>query len=208
MVSFVLPAAMYIFHCPPPQATQKTVRDTAGAACVLVVGLIEVMEIEHSLSKYCAVYQILCGRDVAIPTNENNSVYRFARQMANFAYVVVCRKTGDAVVFDAAWDVASIVNVAKQKCGAKRIVTAVYTHRHFDHAGGILPRYMTGGRVVRLDGIAEILEEKDVQAVYIGAADLAAVLRQSELNSDAVRALNDGDTLPPETAESAMPECC
>ena len=40
MVSFVLPAAMYIFHCPPPQATQKTVRDTAGAACVLVVGLV------------------------------------------------------------------------------------------------------------------------------------------------------------------------
>lgn len=77
-------------------------------------------------------------------------------QMAVFAYVVGCEKTGEALVIDPAGDEDRIVDEAK-KAGFK-IVKVVDTHGHPDHTCG-------NGRIKELTGATVIVHEADAEHV-------------------------------------------
>lgn len=71
--------------------------------------------------------QLLVGRDVG-----RASVV--GRQMQNFVYLVGDQDAGECIVIDPAWDVAGIVERARE-LGLK-ITGAFATHYHPDHVGG------------------------------------------------------------------------
>lgn len=45
-----------------------------------------------------------------------------------------------------------------------RLLGSIYTHKHFDHIGGGIPRMMTGGRDVVVEGAAEVLAHQGLAA--------------------------------------------
>lgn len=85
--------------------------------------------------------QLLAGRDFATEDP-------VAQQMANFAYLVGDRETGEAIVIDPAYAVGDLLAIADTD--GMRITGALVTHYHPDHVGGSL-----GGWNV--EGIAELL---------------------------------------------------
>ena len=86
--------------------------------------------------------QLLAGRDIA-------RTDPIARQMVNFVYLVGDRETGEAVVIDAAYDVAGILDVLA--ADGMRLTGALATHYHADHVGGDM---MGHG----IEGVHELLE--------------------------------------------------
>ncbi|MGH9021188.1 MAG: MBL fold metallo-hydrolase, partial [Acidimicrobiales bacterium] len=57
-----------------------------------------------------------------------------ARQMRNFAYVIGDADAGEAVVVDAAYAPEELVELTASD--GLRVVGALVTHYHWDHAGG------------------------------------------------------------------------
>jgi len=88
--------------------------------------------------------------------------------MANYIYLVIDPATKTATAIDPSWDIQGVFKYA-EKLGAK-VTTAVYTHRHFDHTGGTLPKAMTRGRSITLEGVADCLAHG--AGVYLGVDDL------------------------------------
>ena len=104
--------------------------------------------------------QLLCGRDIA----RDNPL---ARQMVNFAYLVGDRETGEAVIVDAAYDVAGLVEAAETD--GMTVVGALASHYHPDHVGGDMMGY-------HIDGVSELLELKPVP-VHVNEAEAPWVQR-------------------------------
>lgn len=120
-----------------------------------------------------------------------------ASQMANYIYVVIDARDGArgaAVLIDACWDVDGILRFCSEDLKVERVAAALYTHRHFDHTGGTLPRFLAGGRKVTVPGLRTLLERG--VPVAVGAEDVAAVAKQSGVGADAIRALCEGDAVP------------
>eukprot|EP00931_Biecheleriopsis_adriatica_P103289 TRINITY_DN78144_c0_g1_i1.p1 TRINITY_DN78144_c0_g1~~TRINITY_DN78144_c0_g1_i1.p1 ORF type:complete len:324 (-),score=70.31 TRINITY_DN78144_c0_g1_i1:33-1004(-) len=136
------------------------------------------------------VHQLLCGRDVA---TGDDPVCLMAAQMANYMYVVIDKETRSAVVIDGCWDVDGIIQHCLKDLGVKAVSSAIYTHRHFDHTGGRLPRAMTRGRTVVVPGLHSFVEQGI--PVAVGKDDLMAVAKQSDLAIAKIRALEDGDSV-------------
>jgi glyoxylase-like metal-dependent hydrolase (beta-lactamase superfamily II) len=90
--------------------------------------------------------QLLSGRDLA--TDD-----MLARQMVNFVYLIGDRQTGEAVVVDPAYDVATILDTLE--ADGMRLTGVLATHYHADHIGGSMM-----GFDVR--GIKELLEYSSV----------------------------------------------
>eukprot|EP00511_Aplanochytrium_stocchinoi_P004712 CAMPEP_0204828188 /NCGR_PEP_ID=MMETSP1346-20131115/5836_1 /ASSEMBLY_ACC=CAM_ASM_000771 /TAXON_ID=215587 /ORGANISM="Aplanochytrium stocchinoi, Strain GSBS06" /LENGTH=287 /DNA_ID=CAMNT_0051957067 /DNA_START=249 /DNA_END=1112 /DNA_ORIENTATION=- len=115
-----------------------------------------------------------------------------AYQMANYVYLIVDTKSKKAVVVDGGgWDVDGIFSICEKNGWA--ITDALFTHRHFDHTGGKLPKMMTGGRDVTLPGVSEFVQ-KGVR-VHIGEEDRAAVAKQSGLRLEILMALREGSSV-------------
>lgn len=115
------------------------------------------------------VYQLLCGRDL------NGS-------MDNYIYLVVNTHNQTAIAVDAAWDIDGIFRFAESL--QVRIVAAVYTHCHADHAGG---SGVPGCREVRRRGVE----------AWACKFDADAIRKQNELLQDSDLAeLCDGDVVP------------
>ncbi len=55
--------------------------------------------------------------------------------MQNFVYLIGCEKTREAAVVDPAWDVPTILQIAKTH--QFEIKTILLTHTHFDHINGV-----------------------------------------------------------------------
>ena len=104
------------------------------------------------------VIQLQCGQDIA-PVRE-------AAASQNCVYMVVDQSTGNAAVFDAAWDIDSVFDIADQL--DVEITMAIYTHSHQDHTGGGL-----------LEGAKEMAEQE--VPVYVAAPDCAAVIKQCDV---------------------------
>ena len=146
------------------------------------------------------VHQLLAGRDFAVPGraaagSARHAVFQAAVQMRNFVYCIEDPHTGSACLVDACWDVDGIFSALRARGVMKEnIEAAVYTHHHFDHTGGRAPKFMTGGRSVSIDGVAEVLAAlPHVEAVAIGALDADKAEKQCGVPSAAFRRLADED---------------
>ena len=73
------------------------------------------------------IKQLLAGRDFAKADS-------FARQMANFVYLLGDTEQRVSMVVDPAWDIPGIIAFAEQE--DMRLVGALVTHYHPDHIGG------------------------------------------------------------------------
>lgn len=139
------------------------------------------------------VYQLLCGCDIAVG---QDPVSFMASQMANYVYVLVdaSKDSGrSAVVIDCCWDVDGILRQCREDLNVKHVAAAVYTHRHFDHTGGHLPRAMTRGQRVTVLGLHTFLERG--VPVAVGRDDVEAVAKQSGVDVASIRALGEGDSV-------------
>mmetsp|Transcript_86979 Transcript_86979/g.246588 ORF Transcript_86979/g.246588 Transcript_86979/m.246588 type:complete len:480 (+) Transcript_86979:181-1620(+) len=141
------------------------------------------------------VYQLLCGRDIAnpklAPDPQVAKLFGFARDMRNFVYLVVDPKSREGLVLDAAWDTEGVFRYA-EGLGVS-ITAALYTHSHFDHAGGHVPPSMTGGIPVCLPGAQDFVERQ--VPVWAGAGDLAAIAEQCRVPEGALSTLGEGESL-------------
>jgi glyoxylase-like metal-dependent hydrolase (beta-lactamase superfamily II) len=104
--------------------------------------------------------QLLSGRDLA--TSDP-----LAQQMVNFIYRIGDRETGDAVVVDPAYDVATILDTLE--ADGMRLTGVLATHYHADHIGGSMMGF-------DIRGIREILERTSVP-VHLQADEAEYVVK-------------------------------
>jgi hydroxyacylglutathione hydrolase len=74
-------------------------------------------------------------------------------QMANFAYLVGSRSTGEALLVDPAWSVDELLDTAA--ADGLRVVGALVTHYHQDHVGGSIFGH-------EIEGVARLLAREPV----------------------------------------------
>ena len=65
------------------------------------------------------VHQLLCGREIA---NTANALSAFAAQMANYIYVIVCKKSRQAVLIDPCWDVKGLLKYCKEHLKVSKVI--------------------------------------------------------------------------------------
>ncbi|CAK8997973.1 Hydroxyacylglutathione hydrolase (Glyoxalase II) (Glx II) [Durusdinium trenchii] len=150
--------------------------------------------VESASSARTQVHQLLCGREIA--NDKQNPVHRFAMQMANFVYVVVhedAQGNKKGAVIDPAWDVDGVYDFVEQQLNAQ-VQGCLYTHRHFDHCGGKVPRALTGlPEDLILPGLADFVE-RGVD-VYVGAEDARQVAKQSHVALESITSVDEGHVL-------------
>jgi len=93
--------------------------------------------------------------------------------LANFIYVLADKETGEALVIDPAWDVASIGKLLDQE--GWKLKAAVLTHNHFDH----------------INGLGDILKFADIP-IYIHKNDAAEVAKDFAHN---LKPISGGETI-------------
>ncbi len=123
------------------------------------------------------IRQLLTGRDHAA----NHPV---AGQMANHAYLVGSRGSGECLVVDPSWDPGGLVDIAAGD--GMKVVGAIATHAHADHIGGP----MMGFPVPGLKELCEIVSGP----VHCHPIEAAAVKGLSGLGDDRLALHEDGDT--------------
>ncbi|HET6465127.1 MAG TPA: MBL fold metallo-hydrolase [Nitrospiria bacterium] len=92
--------------------------------------------------------------------------------MQNFIYLIGCEKTREAAVVDPAWDVQSILAIARNH--RFHIKTILLTHTHFDH----------------INGVEELLKQTDAR-VFVHKKE-AAALRYAGGN---IKKIESGDAV-------------
>jgi len=136
------------------------------------------------------VHQLLCGRDIAKDIR-GNLIHQYAYQMANYVYLVVDPDSKDAFVVDPAWDVDGIFEYCADE-GVK-CTKAFFTHRHFDHTGGYVPKEMVhSSDPIVLPGLLDF--RKHQVPVYVGARDVSAVAHQCRIDVSEINALENGES--------------
>lgn len=117
--------------------------------------------------------QLAPGKDIALGSEAKGPieqmVFSFAKQMANFIYLVGDADTRECVVVDGCWDVDGI----KKRAGedGMKIVGAVATHYHFDHVGGEPPSPFNQ-LGIGLPGMKELVSSLSVPA-YIHESEVS-----------------------------------
>jgi len=115
--------------------------------------------------------QLLAGRDFAAEDP-------VARQMANFAYLVGDRETGEAIVIDPAYSIGDLLALAGGD--GMRITGALVTHHHPDHVGGSLGGWDIEGvrELLTLHGVPIHVQRDEAHGVkrLTGASDSDLVL--------------------------------
>lgn len=110
---------------------------------------------------------------------------RVAQQMVNFVYLVGDRQTGEAMVIDAAYDIAGLLDIVE--ADGMRLVGALATHYHPDHVGGEL---MGHG----IQGLRELLDRVPVP-VHVQADEVPWVERATGVGAEHLVAHSSGDTV-------------
>jgi glyoxylase-like metal-dependent hydrolase (beta-lactamase superfamily II) len=82
-------------------------------------------------------------------------------QMANLAYLVGSRSTGEALLVDPAWSVDELLDAAA--ADGLRVVGALVTHYHQDHVGGSLFGH-------EIEGVARLLAREPVP-IHVNALE-------------------------------------
>ena len=122
--------------------------------------------------------QLLAGRDFAT----SNPV---AAQMVNFCYLIGDREARKCVVVDPAWDVADLVDLARND--DMEIVGALATHDHPDHVGGDLFGH-------QIEGVAHLQDVVSVP-VHCNRAEARGVKVVTGLSDSDIRQHDGGDAL-------------
>jgi glyoxylase-like metal-dependent hydrolase (beta-lactamase superfamily II) len=122
--------------------------------------------------------QLLAGSDFATG-NE------LAVGMANFAYLIGDRGTGECMVVDPAYGVAELNAIAQ--ADGMHLTGALVTHYHADHCGGEIMG-------MKIEGAAKLLELTQIP-VHIQEAEREWILKASELSADDLVLHQPGDTV-------------
>ncbi|MCU1495634.1 MAG: beta-lactamase domain protein [Acidimicrobiaceae bacterium] len=125
---------------------------------------------------YCR--QLLAGRDFARGDE-------FAGQMANFVYALGDRSTGQALLVDPAYAPRELVDLLA--ADDMRLVGAVLTHYHADHAGGAIFGHA-------IAGITSLLEEVDVP-VHVQRDEVEWVIETTGLTPSSLTSHGAGDVV-------------
>ncbi len=108
-----------------------------------------------------------------------------ATQMVNLSYLVGDPETGECVVVDPSWDPLGLV--ARAEADGLRVVGAVVTHYHADHAGGSLMGYP-------VPGVKELVAAGH-GPVHVHRDDEAMLQRRSGLDERHLVLHDEGDTI-------------
>jgi glyoxylase-like metal-dependent hydrolase (beta-lactamase superfamily II) len=100
------------------------------------------------------IKQLLAGRDFAKSD-------LFARQMANFVYLIGDSDTRECMLVDPAWDIDGLLNLIDEE--EMKLVGALVTHYHPDHVGGGIFGH-------NISGLAELLAKRPVK-VHVNALE-------------------------------------
>jgi len=122
--------------------------------------------------------QLLAGRQVA--TSDP-----VAGQMANFMYLLGDPASRQALIVDPAWDVDSLLEVARQD--DYTIVGALVTHYHPDHVGGDLWG-------VQVEGVTRLLETEAVP-LYVNKHEAEGLKQVTGVSDTDLKRVEDGDSL-------------
>jgi hydroxyacylglutathione hydrolase len=122
--------------------------------------------------------QLLAGRQVA-------QTHPVAGQMANFMYLLGDPASRQALIVDPAWDVASLLAVARQD--GYSIAGALVTHYHPDHVGGDLWG-------VQVEGVTRLLETEAVP-LYVHKHEASGLKKITGVADSDLKKVEDGDTL-------------
>jgi glyoxylase-like metal-dependent hydrolase (beta-lactamase superfamily II) len=120
--------------------------------------------------------QLLSGRDLAAGDP-------VARQMVNFVYLIGDRETGEAVVVDPAYDVATILDTLAADGMTLRGVLG--THYHPDHLGGSMMGFS-------IRGVGDLLERVSVP-VHVQADEADYVCKTTGLTMGDLTTHRSGD---------------
>ncbi|MCB1054387.1 MAG: MBL fold metallo-hydrolase [Acidobacteria bacterium] len=121
--------------------------------------------------------QLLAGEEVA-------RINPAAGQMRNFMYLVGDPGSRQAMIVDPAWDVRSLIDVARED--GYEVVGALVTHYHPDHVGGSLFG-------LKVEGLKEMLEEISVP-IYVNKHEADGLKKVTSVSDGDLRKVDDGDT--------------
>jgi len=122
--------------------------------------------------------QLLAGRQVA-------KAHPVAGQMANFMYLLGDPESRQALIVDPAWDVESLLEVARQD--DYKIAGALVTHYHPDHVGGDLWG-------VQVEGVTRLLETEAVP-LYVNKNEAEGLKQVTGVADSDLKKVDDGDSL-------------
>ena len=122
--------------------------------------------------------QLLAGRQVA-------THHPVAGQMANFMYLLGDPGSRQALIVDPAWDVESLLEVARQD--DYTIAGALVTHYHPDHVGGDLWG-------VQVEGVTRLLESEAVP-LYVNKHEAEGLKQVTGVADTDLKRVDDGDSL-------------
>lgn len=105
--------------------------------------------------------------------------------MANFSYLVGCRRTREVVVVDPAWDIDALLE--RVRAQDYTLTGALVTHYHPDHIGGSM-----GGH--NIEGLAELLAQQGVK-IYVHRHEGDGVRKVTGLSESDLARVDSGDTL-------------
>ncbi len=122
--------------------------------------------------------QLLSGRDFAVAD-------QLAGQMANFAYAIGDRTTGECVLVDPAYDVNALADVVE--ADGLRVTGVLATHYHADHVGGSMMGY-------RIQGITTLLERVGVK-IHVQSEEAEFVKKVTGVSDKDLALHASGDTV-------------
>lgn len=131
-------------------------------------------------------------------SQQKQMLFMAAKQMQNYIYLCGDASSRDCYVIDACWDVEGIVAFAKRH--KMRLVGAIATHFHFDHAGGKVPPQMAAmvfgpfAGESSLPGLRELKRDHDVP-VYAHRVEVPRVADQCSLSQSEVSPLEQSKRL-------------
>jgi glyoxylase-like metal-dependent hydrolase (beta-lactamase superfamily II) len=122
------------------------------------------------------IEQLLAGRDFA---HRNQA----AAGMQNFVYLVGDREKRECLLVDPAWDIAGLVEAARQR--DLSIVGALVTHYHPDHVGGSIFG-------IQIEGLAELMTAAPCR-VHVHRAEAEGVRKVTGLSKSDLVEHDSGD---------------
>ena len=151
--------------------------------------------------------QLLAGVDVAkqskAKTSFEKQVFRFAKQMQNYIYLIGDRQTGETVVVDGCWDPKGINRVSRKD--GMNIVGFVATHYHWDHVGGKVDYEPFKTMGVDLPGLKDFVlgsskrrkknGGKPVRKAWISSIEWKMTSERTGVSKEALTPLEDGSVV-------------